>query len=449
MKRSIIILFVIVCAVFSLSGCNFTDFDIQSLMKPPRPTGEKAYIQTAIEEKAGRDIILKYPQRGEFRSSIIMVDLTGDGQEEAVALYQPKDEESGTHVMIIDEADGAWKCIKDFKNEASEIDKICFGDIDGDGKNEVIIGWSGFNTSSKHISIYTYSNSGPQEISINETYSEFIVFDFDDDNYDEILTLSTGTTDSPAAARLLKPDGSTFSVRTIGVVETDSAITKYSCVTVGNINSYQKGVIVDGSKLSSTFVTEILYWDKEKQSLVSPVNDKKTGECDFAKRGSFIKSYDINNDGIIEIPIVSASQAYSSQNTENTSYLIKWCTFDTKTSSIKPVKEVISNYDDGYHFVLPESWHNKVNAKIDPVTKALTISEWIVGDSDIGAAGAYVLKIQSLSAKEWDSTENKTDYTIINKTSERVYVYSIPQQNSDLSLSEAQIKENFELINLK
>ena len=63
-----------------LSGCTVSTFQIQNLMRPPKSTGYKAEIQKVIEEVTGSSIILKYPQRGEYRSAVIMKDVSGDGQ---------------------------------------------------------------------------------------------------------------------------------------------------------------------------------------------------------------------------------------------------------------------------------------------------------------------------------------------------------------------------------
>ena len=60
------------------------DLDTQNLMSPPKATGDKADIQRVIEESAG-SYTFKYPQKGDYRSAVIMHDINGDGTDEAVA----------------------------------------------------------------------------------------------------------------------------------------------------------------------------------------------------------------------------------------------------------------------------------------------------------------------------------------------------------------------------
>ena len=70
------------------SGCSLSALDAQSLMRPPRPTGERAQIHDELEKSAGANPTLKYPSRGEYRSAIIMHSLVSAGQEDAIAFYQ-------------------------------------------------------------------------------------------------------------------------------------------------------------------------------------------------------------------------------------------------------------------------------------------------------------------------------------------------------------------------
>ena len=72
------------------SGCSLSALDAQSLMRPPRPTGERAQIHDELEKSAGANPTLKYPSRGEYRSAIIMHSLVSAGQEDAIAFSEKR-----------------------------------------------------------------------------------------------------------------------------------------------------------------------------------------------------------------------------------------------------------------------------------------------------------------------------------------------------------------------
>ena len=75
-----------------LSGCAMAGLDPQTLMRPPRSTGDRESIHQVLEEKTNNRLNLQYPRRGDYRSAILMHDLSADGSEEAVGLYQAKTE---------------------------------------------------------------------------------------------------------------------------------------------------------------------------------------------------------------------------------------------------------------------------------------------------------------------------------------------------------------------
>ena len=107
-----------------ISGCSYTNTDIQELMMPPRLTGDEAKIQNAISESANnKSHTFKYPQRGDYRSAIIMYDIDGDGMNEAIAFYQMDfTEVNDINIVIIDQKDDQWEQIAMFKVPASDID---------------------------------------------------------------------------------------------------------------------------------------------------------------------------------------------------------------------------------------------------------------------------------------------------------------------------------------
>ena len=76
-------------------------------MKPPKATGERQEIYSVLEEKANYQLTLRYPKAGEYRSAIVMKDVTGDGNDEAIAFYT-RGEDPYTIVSVISETEGVW-----------------------------------------------------------------------------------------------------------------------------------------------------------------------------------------------------------------------------------------------------------------------------------------------------------------------------------------------------
>ena len=67
------------------------------------------------------------------------------------------------------------------------MDQICFGDLDGDGIHEIIVGWGNSYNTLNALSIYQYQNGKIVSIEVDYHYSSIAVADFGKNGEDEIF----------------------------------------------------------------------------------------------------------------------------------------------------------------------------------------------------------------------------------------------------------------------
>ena len=444
MKRKLKAAAVAVLLAFLLSGCSFVGLDAQTLMRPPKPTGEKADIHALLESKAGGKMTLKYPSSGDYRSAIITHDMCGDKNEEAMAIYQKGDESTGTNLMFM-KKDGKWQDMGFFNNPAAQVDKVCFGDLDGDGKDEVIVGWGSSLNNTSSICVYYYKNGKMNELKLNQNYTEMAVMDFDGNGRDEIFTANVTNGDEPALARLYSVKDNTAEI--IGSCRLDNGVSKYASVQTGLINEKQTGIVLDGIKNANTLVTEVLYWDKSSKMLKSPFYDPKTQSANTAQRSTSVVSKDINGDKIIEVPIVNLLPGYKGGAMDDAAYVTNWNRFDTQTNTFVRVMSMVLNYSDGYWFLVPDLWRDKITTKTDTATRTITFYEWNAGKKNSpGTVGAPLLKIQVFSHTEWEEGTGTAGFFKLLDNNNLVFAASCPSPDRPLSLSVADVKDSFKLI---
>lgn len=456
-------LLLLMLGLVTLSGCSFGNIETDKLIHPPKPTGEMAEIVKAIEEVSGSNITFKYPQNGEYRSAVIMQDVDGDGEDEAIAIYQMDDDESVTHVAIIDRQNGRYVNVGFFRYQASEVDKICFGDVNGDGKKEIFLGWSSYDNSGKKIAMcYSHSGYYYTQVLKDMNYSDFIIADFDGDNLDELLVLTLSRTDSNAEseaktsdkeanAKLIKlekdelADPIEYKFNTMGKALMDSTSLKYVNTLFGNINSEQKGVVADSMVSGNVITTEIVYWDAQNKKLVTPLYQAQTHTSPFFKREVLILSSDVNDDGIIEIPSIDS---YQYMSYKNDAYIMSWVVYSTKDNQITTVKEYINNDTDAYIMGIADKWIDsktqdyKILVKYDGNSKTMTVSEKIMSGQNI-MAGSDLLSIEVIGSSDWENITDKSNMKELARVSDQVYVAKVLNPDNPLSISLSEIDEMF------
>ena len=430
----------------SLQGCSLIGLDAQSLMHAPKPTGKnETDIQNVLEKTAGDSIILKYPTSGDYRSAIMTHDLCGSNEKEAIAFYQKGDGTTGTNIMFMEKGQDGWQNIGLFNNPASNVERICFGDVNGDGKDDVIVGWGSSLNNTGNICVYYYKDNKMNELQLNQSYTEMAVMDFDGDGRDEIFTANITMGDQQAIARLIKIKNGEMEL--MGTAPLDAGVTKYVSINAGLINEKQNGIVLDGIKDANTMVTELLYWDKKTKRLTAPFYDEATKSDKSTERQTSVVSKDINGDKIIEIPIVTLLPGNSGTSVQDAGYLTSWHRYDTGTGTLIRVMSMVIDSFDGYWFSVPDMWRGKITTKMSTSTRTLTFYEWLKSGKDAsGTAGQSILKIQVFTKKEWASGNTKGFFKLAGSDN-IVYAASIPSPDNPLSITQSEVKEAFSIIN--
>ena len=157
-------LLALLCAAvltFTLSGCSTLDGNIDTLLNPPAPTGQLRQVQNALLESVKGELTLKYPTSGEYRSAFVMKDLDGDGVLEALAFYSTTlDNTTNMHINLITKDGSDWVSCGAASIVATGVEKVDFADINGDGKLEILVGWSIYGSVEKRLSVYVLDENG-------------------------------------------------------------------------------------------------------------------------------------------------------------------------------------------------------------------------------------------------------------------------------------------------
>lgn len=442
----------------SFSSCSYLGSDMDGMLRAPKPTGELYEIQQALEKNVVGGILLKYPQTGDYRSAFILHDSDGDGEDEALAFYilesEQSDKTAKLHVSLIDRADGVWKPMTELLLSGT-VNQVSFADLDGDGRDEIIIGWTQYTTLEKKLSAYTLREGGLIQ-RIQENYTQYAVCNLiPGRSQPQLLLFNLNTADKVASAKLISLGMS--GVQEEGTVNLDGTVTAYQAPTAGYLKDGTPAVYVDAYKGSAAMITEIVYYTELIQEneealqpvsrLVSPFHDNITRVNDITRRPAAAVSRDVDRDGVLEMPLMIPLPGYDATVDSEKLYLTTWRNYDGKRFT--NVYSAFMDYEDEYFFRYPAQWQgdNTVNVTVGAQSSSKQRSFYVwnpVGKN----REEELLTIQLLSEREWEGRDQEEweGYIELAHRSGLYYVGKIIASTGVYALTEETLRECFGLI---
>ncbi|MDD6174282.1 MAG: hypothetical protein PUC59_00755 [Firmicutes bacterium] len=417
MKKRLIALALTV--VFLFSGCSLVSVDSDNLLYPPRPAGEQAEIQGALEKHIGTHFTLKYPRSGEICSAITQVDLDYDGEEEVVAFYRTKTETGGTHFVLMDRIDGEWKVQSDLVGPGVDVDRLVITQFGTGEQKSVLVGWILFN-SDKIGTVYTYRDGRVISSLSDHIYTEMLVNDFDQDGTDELFTLLLNSSGQTSTARLFSKNPDTDLMENVSELQLDGNISSYARIRFGQVETGgARGVVIDENKSASAVKTEIVYWDDTLGELVLAAFSQNQNQDVELLRETTTLSGDLSGDGIIDIPFPEWVYRVPNEEESNPyelaeSVYTRWKNYRAADHTFVNVLDTAINYPDGYYLVIPEErdWVLHAYFLIDKETRTMTFrnreQNW------------EMFRIRAFSESEWEKT-GKNEYFEITRGNGLVY----------------------------
>ncbi len=400
----------------TLSGCSF-GASIDTLMSPPTMSLEQEQIYSALTDAAGTSISLKYPKSGKYLSAFIVEDIDGDGGNEAVVFYEKTGlavEENTLRINILDKDGDKWRSVCDTPADGSEVEKVIISELGENDRMNLIIGSSLLNRSEKSVSIYSY-NEGVIEKTFSEPYSFIDVTDLDNDEKNEFLLLAGAGTGSSAVAEAYRLDteGKYHKYST----ELSGSFTEFDSLNYGKIGSDRFGLYIDAASGTGMLQTDIVYMDGKGLNKVF-----STPEESYATlRPSGCNSFDIDGDGILEIPVQTISPGYEEVSESEQMKLTNWLSV---TDGNKLERKYTSYYSvgNGYIFVFPEKWRKNVTIKRDAINDELVFCAY----SDETQAGRELMRIYVATDSASREDRISTGYILLQTKGESAYLAYIP-----------------------
>ena len=434
-KSALSICFALLFICVSLCGCSPFGRDAESLLAPPKLTGELRPVQEALEKSISGKYSLKFPASGETKSAITLVDLNDDSVNEAVAFYSTSVDNTVTmHISVLSCENGVWNCYATQKIVAGGIERVHFVDTDADNTKEIVVGWNVYGAVDKTVSVYDYTGKTLMTL-IEEPYTIFVLCDMDNGFSTDLLTVYLAQSSGSAYAKYF--DITARGVAQLGVCTLDSNVTAYYDPMLVKMSDGRYCVYIDCVK-GAGLVTEILY--VENGALISPFYNTETKETVDTFRPQIVPCRDFDNDSIPEIPIM-IEQPVDVNQSASVAYLTVWMAYDGKGLTEKFY--TLMNYSDSYSLTL-----TKEMAENTATVRNLETRERIVYEYDYKSEKFLreIFRVRVVSKSSYDSGIYTDGYIVLGISDTQVWLARLTKEAKNFNVDEKTIKEMFTLI---
>lgn len=424
MKAKLVALLTAAAMCLALSGCASFGVEVETQLRPPLATGEQGLVETALAEYMASRLtqekyVMKYPRGGENRSAFLLADLDGDGHDEALAFYYVSTENAVTHVNLLRQSEGKWVSVDDHEGRGTEIDSVCFGDVDGDGTKELFVCWDMYSAHTYQMSMYALGGNRISEKFFTGC-ARVAVADLTGDGRDDCVVLDAGT--DALSARLWTMNDGTMEELGEGVIG------GYA----GRISAVHTIPMADGSRCAllmdcangEFMYTTLIYWNGV--SLAAPLYNADTGSCENY-RPVTVPCGDTDRDGVWEWPVCTDMTPDDETRalSDPTRYFTTFRSWDESADRAVDKFSCIYNHIDGYYLLVDADFAERFATAYNEEAHVLWVYPLV---NDGQTERDPLLGIHTVSAGQ-DADMNGRDFRALVKTDMLTYAVWYEKDN--------------------
>ena len=434
------LLCLLLCMVMvTASGCGGIGFTLnpQELYSLPKLPSKYDELNTLLGQIIGGGAEYASPTSGTNIQVVQMVDLEGDGQEEALAFFRNAADEKPLKIYIFAATEESYRQMAVIENSGSGIYSIDYSDLDGDGWKELLVGWR-VSADMQVLSVYSLRKGEPEEL-VRTNYVKYARIDLDQDSLQELVVLRTDNEGDGIAEYYSWNEGGLLPQSSARLSMTMAELSQQGRVKRGTLWDEAPALFVTGVAEGAYSVTDIL--TVRNGELANVVLSDATGVS--AANTAFHGLYptDINNDGLTEVPW---SIPLSSRDDEP-GRRIDWRCYDSGGQAVT----VLSTYHDvenGWYLQLPETWEGRILVSRSSTPDEATVTFSIRGIG--GAEDKDFLKISTLTGTGRESRAVRGNRFSLSRRQETIYVAELLEPNSawEYGVTEDEVRAAFSLI---
>lgn len=349
-----------------VSGCKYTAAPADLLQKPTIAE-DKQLLTNAIARALPQHSLLTLPlQDDDYKEAVRLIDLDGDGVEEAVVTYYG--EYSTPEVMLLRNENNSWRKWLTLQQPlARDIDWLKLTDFDNDGHQELLVGWIGSYDSPNTLELYSFqtkvtrNDTGEKTLKPLESFS-YTLAEVGELVNDGIIQLAILLSyDSKGEDMLSLHDLDVYEWRGSGMkritsMELIPSVNSYDTMVIGDISPRHRGIIIEGNTGAHSMMSYMYAWENGELKPIYPDGPLFMSEEGFNGRGVY--SEDVNGDGILELHRALQAPGSEQATYADTEWINQYVQWDGRTG-YEVVTEQYQNYAYGIRLTIPKEWRGR------------------------------------------------------------------------------------------
>lgn len=430
----------VLLSLLLLGGCTFPSGD--DLLAAPRPSTNYQTLQVELEDLLASGVSYTAPTGGENRSSIQLVDLDGDGVEEAIAFFRGSTSATSNNfqIYIYKRQGDQYVCTGTVEGQGTAVQSVDYPVITPDGRRGMVVTWRLTGDGTGALTMCDFDNACVPGVLLETEYSAMELTDLTGDGARDLLLLTT----DPGGRRVAR----LYQYQDDELLLAGEAATSPETVSVermrsGRVQMNQPAVFAEERMASGVgLTTDIFVYNND--TLINLALDGEDSITRSTYRPVSVYAADINADGITELPRAVLMAGYTDAAASDAVFMLDWHVYSVDRPPVA-VATTYDNISDGWRLNIDSAWHDRITAvkTTDSGLSSVTFSEYISVGQQIPLFTIYTA---TGSTREYYA--GRSDLLQLGESAQAVYFARIADdaEQSALAISEQDIKNGFSLV---
>ena len=362
-----------------LGGCSLQFGD--GLLLLPKVPSEYVQLQQQLNEILQSGAAYAVAETGTNRQAVQLMDLDGDGAEEALAFFRT---ESGAYQVYAFRREGeAYVRIGTAEGYGTALRAIYYPQL-GNGRSGLAMCWGFDEGGSYGMTVYDFGQDG-MRVLMDIQYADVVIEDIDGNGTQEMAFAIRDSVTGMHSARVYQFREDQY--RVLYEVNMCLEVRSVASMQFGKPDDRQVGLYIDSLATTGGYVTDLIWYDG--QTAANRTIDQASGSGAKTWRLSSVFCTDVNGDGRLDVP-VTHTFLYEPNEIEARSRL-DWINYDGLGGEAL-VSSTLHRAGENWYLVWPESWGEQVRIE---ATSSVTLSQTVCylpgeGDSRQSVMSIYV-----------------------------------------------------------